>query len=186
MARFIEFTPGLRLHVIPAGSQTGALIAATVQLHGHRYSFTSEVRAIDERLESATIALPSEVTLVERRSFYRLLTSIVPSYAARVTGTGVEVARLDARITDISGGGAQLLLRQWIPIGARMRLRFTLDDEPVEADVGALALSLLRSDGRRSLHRANCKFIDVSRAVREQVVRYVFRRQRADQQAWAA
>lgn len=119
----------------------------------------------------------------ERRQSYRVITRIVPRYAARVDEALSEPVPLDAVILDISGGGALIQSRQLVPVSARLRLRFAVDDDPIEFDVQAIASQVRATPimaGRVVYiphYRIHCSFTDVSRRDTERIVRYVYRQQ---------
>lgn len=204
---FIDLRVGMVLHVMPLGGAPtsafasaireitdegivadapssgdgplpGTAVTLFVQNGGRIYRLESRVRAVDAAAEGA-IALEQPVAAdeTERRHFYRLLTTITPRYAARVNAGGDELERTDARVLDLSGGGMQLHTRHWVPVGSRMRLIFALDDDPQEVDACVLAISVMRPGPRRSFYRVHCRFVDMPRAERERVVRFVFRKQ---------
>ena len=145
-----------------------------VELHGRLYTFMSAVRAVEEvPAEIVTIDLPEEVDHQERRNFFRLITRIEPRYTAVTNAEGAELELLDATILDISGGGMQLLSKQPVEVGARIRVIFPLAVDSVEADVIVLALSV-QHDGRRSAYRINTRFADLPREIQERIIRFVF------------
>lgn len=154
-------------------------VTLILQLHGRMYTCTSRVLEVqDVPVESLLLEHPTEVKHNERRQFYRLLTSITPRYAARTNKDGDELDRLDdVRIVDISGGGVQMRVKQWVPVGSRMRLIFALEQDPLEIDVNVLALAVQRPDVRRSYYRLNSKFIEMERDVQERIIRFIFRQQ---------
>ena len=126
----------------------------------------------------------SETTVdAERRQSYRVITRIVPRYAARVDETLEEPEHLDAVILDISGGGALIQSRQMVPFGAHLRLRFALEGDPLELDVAAVVTQVRATPimaGRVVYiphYRIHCAFRDVTRRDTERIVRYVYRQQ---------
>ncbi len=120
---------------------------------------------------------PTEADHSERRQFYRLLTTLEPRYAARVSTEGEELERVEARILDLSGGGMQLHTRHWLPVGARLRLIFALENDPQDVDALATVLSVVRPGASRAFYRVHCRFIDLARSERERIVRFIFRKQ---------
>jgi c-di-GMP-binding flagellar brake protein YcgR len=153
-------------------------IAVFVQSGGRIYRLSSRVRLIEQvPLDAVVIEHPTEADYSERRQFYRLLTTIEPRYAARIGAEGEELERLDVRILDISGGGLQLHVRRWVPVGSRLRLVFGLDDDPQEVDIFTTVLSVVRSGTSNSVYRVHCRFVDLPRTERERMVRFIFRKQ---------
>lgn len=158
----------------------GSEVSLFVQAGGRIYRLESRVRLAEAGAEAAgglVLDPPAVADESERRQFYRLLTTITPRYAARVNAVGEELERVDARILDLSGGGLQLHTRDWVPVGSRIRLIFPLESDPQEVDAYVLALSVVRPGPRRSLYRVHCRFVDMPRAERERVVRFIFRKQ---------
>lgn len=157
---------------------SGDDVTLVVQMHGRMYTCTSRVLEVqDVPAEQVLIEHPTEVRHNERRQFYRLLTNITPRHAARVNSAAEELERLDARIVDLSGGGVQLRVEQWLPVGSRVRVIFALEQEPLEIDVTVLSLAVQRPDTRRSYYRVNAKYIELSRDMQERIIRYIFRQQ---------
>ena len=155
----------------------GQRLAAYVALNGQLHRFSSLVKATEEfPREIVVLAPPDEATNAERREFFRLMTRIAPRYAARVDHHLVELQPLTAMILDISGGGLQMRTREWVPTGSRLRLVFTLDDDPLEIDLQMITLSVFRPE-RQQHYRVHCRFIDVPTADVERIVRHVFRQQ---------
>ena len=153
-------------------------VTLILQLHGRMYTCTSRVLEVqDVPIESLLLEHPAEVKHNERRQFYCLLTSITPRYAARTNKEGDELDRLDVRIVDISGGGVQMRVKEWVPVGSLVRLVFALEQDPLEIDVNVLALAVQRPDVRRSYYRINSKFIEIERDIQERVIRFIFRQQ---------
>lgn len=174
---------GLRVDWPRNGKETMELlkddaVTLVVQMHGRMYTCSSKVLDLQEiPSESILLEHPTEVRHNERRQFYRLITSIKPRYAAQTTPDGDEIQRIDAHILDISGGGVQMRSEERIPIGARIRLVFALESDPLQLDVTVMALSIQKPDVTRSFHRVNAKFIDIERDVQERIIRFIFRQQ---------
>ncbi|MEX2229274.1 MAG: PilZ domain-containing protein [Dehalococcoidia bacterium] len=78
----------------------------------------------------------------ERRRYFRLEVSIAPASIRRIDARGHVLGAIDARIAQISGGGAQLSVRtgRLLP-GHRLALEFVLADEAF-----ALAGHVVRTD----------------------------------------
>jgi len=113
---------------------------------------------------------------VERRQFFRVITRIFPRYAARVDEQLVELKAFDAVILDLSGGGLLLQSRQWVPVFSRLRLMFSLADDPLEFDIQVTPRAL----GQGALmqqYSIHCAFTDMRRSDVDRIVRYVYRQQ---------
>ncbi len=145
------------------------------------WSFTSQVIGHSKDRAFEYLRLPAEIQATERRGHFRLSTSLQPTeaFVVRDGPEGeppilVELAR--PLIADLSEGG--LLLACQGPVGAtdRIQLRMALDD------FGEVALqlrvALAEEPARKTLsRRLHCQFVDISRADRERIARYLMRRQ---------
>ena len=168
-------------------AQPGDELTLLVQLHGRMYTFVTRVReVVDIPIEVMVLDRPTEVRQGERRQFYRLLTNITPEQAVLTNAEGEEIQQLRVRILDLSGGGVQLRVGQWVPVGAHIHLTFALGGDPVHVDVDVLALAIQQPDARRPLYRVNGIFVDMERTVQERIIRYIFSQQRLIQQRWTA
>jgi c-di-GMP-binding flagellar brake protein YcgR len=162
----------------PMALTPGDDVTLFVQVSGRIYRLLSSVRMLEQiPLDAVVLEHPAEADHSERRQFYRLLTTLVPRYAARVNAEGDELGRVEARILDVSGGGMQLHTRPWLPVGSRLRLIFALEDDPQEVDVSMVALSVVRPGPRSSFYRVHCRYVDLARTERERIVRFIFRKQ---------
>lgn len=168
-------------------AQPGDELTLLVQLHGRMYTFVTRVREVmDIPIEVMVLDRPTEVRQGERRQFYRLLTNITPERAVHTNAEGEELQQLRVRILDLSGGGVQLRVEQWVPVGAHIDLTFALEGDPVKVNVDVLALTVQQAEARRSFYRVNGIFVDVDRAIQEQIIRYIFSQQRLIRQRWTA
>lgn len=173
---------GVHLSVPRRGPETlplapGHRVRAFAAINGQIFRFDCTVKMTEQSPQQAVVlAPPEEASNAERREFFRLITRVTPRYAARVDHDLVELQPISATILDISGGGLQVQTREWVPTGSLIRLIFVLDDDPLELDVQAVALSVLRPE-RQQHYRVHLRFVDVSRADVERVVRHVFRQQ---------
>ncbi len=155
----------------------GQRVAAYVALNGQLHRFSTLVRTTEVfPLEALVLTPPAHAMNAERREFYRLITRIEPRYAARVDYQLNELQPLTSMILDISGGGLQMRTREWVPTGSRLRLIFSLDDDPLDFDMQLLALSVFRPE-RQQHYRIHCRFVDAAPADIERIVRHVFRQQ---------
>lgn len=168
-------------------AHSGDELTLLVQLHGRMYTFDTRVReVVDIPIEVMVLDRPTEVRQGEQRQFYRLLTNITPEQATLTSAEGEELQQLRVRILDLSGGGVQLRVAQWVPVGGHIRLTFALERDPVKVDVHVLTLAVQQPGGRRSFYRVNGIFVDVERTVQERIIRYIFSQQRLIQQRWSA
>ena len=168
-------------------ARSGDELTLLVQLHGRMYTFVTRVReVVDIPIEVMVLDRPTEVRQGERRQFYRLLTNITPEQAVLTSAEGEELQQLSVRILDLSGGGVQLRVGQWIPVGGHIRLTFPLEGDPMSVDVDVLALAVQQPGARRSFYRVNGIFVDMERSVQERIIRYIFSQQRLIRQRWTA
>lgn len=146
-------------------------------VHGRVYRFAVDVRMAEVDTESFVIDTPREAERTERRQFYRLVTRINPRLATRLDDGGNEVQRLQIVILDLSGGGALLQCREFVPAGSRLRLVFELEGDPLEMDIAALVLSTGRPSTNAQHYRLHCQFLEPNQSEIERLVRYVYRQQ---------
>ena len=146
-------------------------------IHGRVYRFAVDVRLAEVEHDSFVIDPPQEAERTERRQFYRLVTRIVPRRASRLDDGGKEVQPLQAVILDISGGGALLQAREFVPAGSRLRLVFELEGDPLEMDIAALVLNTSRPATTAQHYRVHCQFLEPNQSEIERLVRYVYRQQ---------
>ena len=114
-------------------------------LHGRVLRFKANIRLVEVENDSFFIETPREAEQTERREFYRLPVRIVPRRAAILDDTGDEVQPVQVVILDLSGGGAMLQSREFVAAGARLRLVFELEGDPLDMDLATLVLSCSRT-----------------------------------------
>lgn len=173
---------GVRIDMPRRGSvaldlEVGDELALLVQLHGRLYTLMSRVIELQPAGDFILVATPREADQSERRQFYRLITNIRPRRVSRVTNEGEELQLLAATIMDLSGGGVQLQMQQWVPVGAHLRIEFPLEGDPLDVEVDCLAVGVLRPDSRRSFYRVNARYVNVARETQERIIRFIFRQQ---------
>lgn len=157
--------------------QAGDHLTMFTTLQGRVYRFSVDVRLSEVDNDSFVIDPPQEAERTERRHFYRLVTRIAPRHTARLDDSGREVQVLRTVILDLSGGGALLQTREFIPAGSRLRLVFELDGDPLEMDVAALVLNVMRPSPHAQHYRVHCQFLEPDQSEIERLVRYVYRQQ---------
>lgn len=157
--------------------QPGDHLTMFTVVHERVYRFSIQVRMVEVENDSFVIDLPREAEKTERRQFYRLVTRITPRRASRLDDAGNEVQPLQIVILDLSGGGALLQSREFVPQGARLRLVFELEGEPLEMDIAALVLSVVRPSMNAQHYRVHTQFLEPNRLEIERLVRFVYRQQ---------
>ncbi len=167
----------------PLDIEPGDAVTLLLQLHGRMYTLSTRVKLVEHApIEVIVIERPRSAQRAERREFFRLLTSLTPRYVAHLDDDGEELKRLEAQVTDISGGGLQLRTRQQVPIGDRIRVIFSFDGETEEIDVTIVAMLVEQLHERSASFRVNGKFIGLGAGTQEYMIRQIFREQRDLQQ----
>ena len=146
-------------------------------LHGRVLRFKANIRLVEVENDSFFIETPREAEQTERREFYRLPVRIVPRRAAILDDTGDEVQPVQVVILDLSGGGAMLQSREFVAAGARLRLVFELEGDPLDMDLATLVLSCSRPQSNAQHYRLHCQFLEPNRFELERLIRYVYRQQ---------
>lgn len=149
---------------------------------GVRVQFTSppleRVRHLQAQALRAT--MPAELLRLQRRAYYRLVTSLVDPIKCRIA---TDAGELDATVVDLSVGGIGILAyTPDVPLvvgavyhGCRLSVP-ALGQFAVGLVVRSTFEVTLRN-GRRS-HRAGCQFIDLPPGLETTLQRYITRAQR--------
>jgi c-di-GMP-binding flagellar brake protein YcgR len=168
-------------------SSVGQALTCFIALAGRQFRFDSRVIEVDgSPAASLLLAHPERAEKIERREFYRVMTRIEPQVAARYDEDGELVVLSDALLLDISGGGARLRTATPPRAGERIHLGFRLDDDPHPVALDATVLRLVPPEQGRRFFQVHCQWIDLPPALREQIVRFVFRQQVAENQRRAS
>jgi c-di-GMP-binding flagellar brake protein YcgR len=158
--------------------EPGESITMFLSRQGQVYRITSRVRLIETSpVEGLVIDPPAEAVKNERRSYYRLLTRIVPRYAAVVGRGGAEEPLGENVILDISGGGLQMQSKSRIEAGARLHLVFAVDGDPLEIEVLVDVLTVHPPVNGGRVYRFHGRFAGVPRSEVERIIRYIYREQ---------
>jgi c-di-GMP-binding flagellar brake protein YcgR len=162
----------------PLEVHPGQRLMLFMTLHGRTYRFTSRVRLMDDlAADGVLLEPPSEVQQTERREYFRLVTRITPRKLALLDDEGAEVERVPAVILDLSGGGAQVQTEAAVPAGARVRIAFGLDDDPLDIDAVAEVRGLKAPGQHSKYYRVHLQFSEIARTDVERIVRYIHRQQ---------
>lgn len=173
---------------VDMGSSTDDRLEATAgeqllmltDVRGRMFSFRTVMLGAESVPSYILLLTQPEVAIQDdRREYYRQFTSVAPRYCAVLDGKGLERRRLHVLIMDISGGGMQLRSRERVDIGADVRLIFPLDGDPMDLDVTGRVQSVV-SEVRAGQFRVHLKFVDISRPMRDRIIKYVFRQQLAE------
>lgn len=173
---------GLRLGLPQRDDRTleleaGARLTMFTTVHGNVYRFQSNVRMVQTDEDAFVIEHPREAERTERREFYRLVTRITPRRCALLDDEGREVKQIPTVILDLSGGGVLMQATEFVTPGARIRLLFELDGDPLEMDVAAIVLSGNRPASNARQFRLHCQFLELSKSEMERLVRFIYRQQ---------
>ncbi len=156
----------------------GEPITLFTSVQGQIFRFPTRVRLIETSPEEGlVIEPPAEAEKNERRSYYRLITRIVPRYAATVDREGAETPIPGGVILDVSGGGTQMQVLTRVETGTRVHLVFALDGDPLEMDVAADILTVDAPSRGGRYYRLHGRFVGVPRTEVERLIRYVTRQQ---------
>ena len=139
------------------------------------------IERVDFNHETAfRVAMPRELLRLQRREYYRLVTSVVNPVKCMIN---TEAGMMEALVVDISIGGVSILAYQEdgglaageIYHGCRIALPGS----------GEFALSLavrttfeITLKNGRQTHRAGCQFIDLPPSVETEIQRYIIRVER--------
>jgi c-di-GMP-binding flagellar brake protein YcgR len=126
------------------------------------------------------VAMPSELLRLQRREYYRLVTSVVNPVKCMIN---TEEGMMEALVVDISIGGVSILSYQ--EIGALAAGETYHGCRIALPGSGEFALSLtvrttfeITLKNGRQTHRAGCQFIDLPPSVETEIQRYIIRVER--------
>lgn len=158
--------------------EAGEPITLFTSVEGQIYRFPTRVRQIEEApSDGLIIEPPIEAEKNERRSYYRLITRIVPRYAAIVANNGTETPLDGCVILDMSGGGLQMQAVTEPEVGARLHLLFSLEGDPLDVDLYTDVLTVQPPTRTGRFYRIHGRFASVPRKEVERLVRYITRQQ---------
>ena len=149
---------------------------------GVRVQFTAPAleRVRHRQADVLRAVLPDELLRLQRREYYRLVTSLVDPIRCRIT---TDHGDLEATVVDLSVGGIGIIAyKPDVPLevgrvyhGCRLSLP-ALGQFAVSLSVRSTFEVTLRN-GRRS-HRAGCQFIDLPPGLETALQRYITRAER--------
>lgn len=154
--------------------RAGETLAMFVQIHGRLYEFSSRVRSSELQI---LLEEPSAAKKTERRSFYRLMLSIEAVMTIE-QGEDEEPLTEAVSVLDLSGGGARIHTSGELESGTKLELQFATDRRQLRLPAEVVRTSATET-GRGSMHyEAHCMFTDIKRGDQDEVVRFVFQKQR--------
>jgi len=136
------------------------------------------VQTVLEPVARLTLRLAGEWHRLQRREHVRIQLCVVPERVCLLDAEG-ESEPIPALMLDLSAGGTRLRLDRPLPIGERLQLSFSIP--------GWSAPITTRADVRRCqrVEHADpprwdigCQFVDLGQREADQIVRFVFSRQR--------
>ena len=175
-AIYLGYGPDERLNVqlLAAKSVTFATTHNQVRV---QFSCRNVERAVQGNENTFRVAMPEELLRLQRREYYRLVTSVVNPVKCLINA---DQGMLETVVVDISIGGLGILAYQEggeLTAGRTYHgCRITLPGS------GEFALSLsvcttfeITLKNGRHTHRAGCKFIDLPPSVETEIQRYIIR-----------
>jgi len=175
-AVYLGYGPDEKLNALLLASKNTTFATTHDQV---RVQFTGSrvERSMYDHEPAFRVALPRELLRLQRREYYRLVTSVVNPVKCMIN-TGASM--LEAIVVDISIGGVGILAYQEsgeLEAGATYHgCRIALPG------TGEFALSLavcttfeITLKNGRHTHRAGCQFIDLPASVETEIQRYIIR-----------
>ncbi len=177
----------------PVGFRPGEKIVVSIAHDGKRYGFESEVKGRrTSPFFMLEITKPTKIYVVELREYFR-----VPVF---VPYTGKRVTRLEnpdgkpiyqpnnklplkdiiisGYIHNISGGGAFITSNRPLEIDEHILIKAQLDDNTLLPDVPARVVRKQMLDPARKKIGYGVMFVDMEDRLREQIIKFCFKRQR--------
>jgi c-di-GMP-binding flagellar brake protein YcgR len=167
---------GLKPRPLPVGT----LVRAAYIFRNKRWRFVTEVAGHSEDGAWEYLRLPAFIDCHERRRNYRLQVAIKPSRIYRlVVPSGDEPeteVEIDGTIVDLSESGCCIASKAFAMPGERLGLEATL---PEAGDIAVRARVVFVREPERGyrMRRIHCEFLDMPRAQRDLIARYLMRRQ---------
>lgn len=175
-AIYLGYGPDEKLNTLLLAANN-ATFATTHEQVRVQFSCDRVERAVYENGPAFRIAMPRELLRLQRREYYRLVTSVVNPVKCMINS---EQGMLEALVVDISIGGVGILAYQdsgELNAGETYHgCRISLPGS------GEFALSLevcttfeITLKNGRHTHRAGCQFIDLPASVETEIQRYIIR-----------
>lgn len=167
---------GLRPRPLPVGT----LVRSAYIFRQKRWRFVTEIigHSPDGALEY--LRLPPNIDCHERRRNYRLKVAIQPTRIYRLVvpaeGEPVSEQALDGTIVDLSESGCCIATKAFALPGERLGIEANL---PQAGDIAVRAriVSVREPEHGYRTHRLHCEFLEMPRAQRDLIARYLMRRQ---------
>lgn len=146
------------------------------------YMFTSRVLARkQETVPLYRIGYPTEVKRIQQRRFVRLPIMLDVIYAPVPEKPAQQPVWVKGRTADLSGGGLRLRVRELLPVGTLLTLKFYLpwEKKPVELTLEGRVVRTEVTEGREpgeKLYFLGIEFVNITRRDQDEIVRFIFRK----------
>ncbi len=160
---------------------TGTRLQAAYVYQRKRWRFTTQVTGASADGSLLFLGAPDEIECSERRSSFRLETSIKPQSLYRLVIDPEDLPEdvspnIIGTVVDLSEGGLCLSTPARLISGERLGIQAALGEgQEFTARMQVTGVDDPHS-GQRN-RRVHCRFTDISRADRERVAKYLMRRQ---------
>ncbi len=162
----------------PRPLPSGTLVRSVYIYRQKRWRFVTEVIGHSPDGTIEYLRLPPFIDCHERRRNYRLQVAIKPDRIYRLLVQDGETAEqeLDGTIVDLSESGCCIASKAFALAGERIGLEATLPEAGPIA-VRARVITVREPEPGYRMRRLHCEFLEMSRAQRDLIARYLMRRQ---------
>lgn len=162
----------------PRPLAAGTLVRSVYIYRQKRWRFVTEVIGHSPDGAIEYLRLPPFIDCHERRRNYRLQVAIKPSRIYRLVVEGDETAEqeFDGTIVDLSESGCCIASKVFAVAGERLGIEAVLP-EAGEIAVRARIVSVREPERGYRMRRLHCEFLEMPRAQRDLIARYLMRRQ---------
>jgi c-di-GMP-binding flagellar brake protein YcgR len=167
---------GLRPRPLAAGT----LVRSVYIFRQKRWRFVTEVIGHSPDGAWEYLRLPAFIDCHERRRNYRLQVAIKPSRIYRLVvpaeGEPPTEQEFDGTIVDLSESGCCIAAKVFAMVGERLGIEATLP-EAGDIAVRARIVGVREPERGYRMRRLHCEFLEMPRAQRDLIARYLMRRQ---------
>ncbi|MCS7003279.1 MAG: PilZ domain-containing protein [Dehalococcoidia bacterium] len=145
---------------------------------GGLFLLDGRVIGYDDRARALTLHI-HDYQRIQRRRYYRARVSLPPAKALLLTpDSGEPMARFQAELVDLSGGGARFESSRPLRLGDAVQLTFSIDQPP--PIVATVAVLESRPAGgsfqtTAGYHIVRSEFRQISDRDRDRIIKYIFR-----------
>ncbi|HEY8490593.1 MAG TPA: PilZ domain-containing protein [Dehalococcoidia bacterium] len=156
----------------------GRHVAVHASQDGRDYVFDTEVLGLaDGAPPRLRLAVPARVFPFERREYYRLPKVLRPAAAGVLDAAGNTARVLDPVVVDIGGGGLRFLEDRPVPAGSTVWLELPLTGPADAVHVQAEVVAARGPEPHEPRHSMSARFVGLSPADRQRILRFVFQQQ---------